>query len=44
MALKRLQARDVFTYLGHAPGILELSRGALEAQVELLLLEPRSSS
>src|SRR4030095_13276741 len=34
-----LDARDVAAHDAHAAGILELSRCALEAQVELLLLE-----
>src|SRR5918997_3361345 len=38
-ALQRADAGDVATDLAHAAGVLELSRGPLEAQVELLLLE-----
>src|SRR5580692_6786446 len=34
-----LQARDVAPHLAHARGIFQLSAGALEAQVEVLLLE-----
>src|ERR1043166_8375942 len=34
-----LDARDVAAHLAHAAGVLQLPGGALEAQVELLLLE-----
>src|SRR5262249_8995407 len=34
-----LQARDVAAHLAHARGVFELTGGALEAQVELLLLQ-----
>src|ERR1700722_18667899 len=32
-------ARDVAPHLAHASGVLELARGTLEAQIELLLLQ-----
>src|SRR5262245_53701526 len=39
LRLHRLDAGDVAAHLAHARGVLELPRGALEAQVELLLLQ-----
>src|SRR5215203_3247856 len=39
LAAQRLHTRDVPADLSHAPGVLELTRGALKAQVELLLLQ-----
>src|SRR6476659_938487 len=35
-----LDACDVAAHFAHAAGVLQLARGALETQVELLLLEP----
>src|SRR5215208_3695701 len=39
LAAQRLHAGDVPTDFAHATGILELTRGTLEAQIELLLLQ-----
>src|SRR5919112_328641 len=39
LTAQRLHAGDVPTDLAHAAGVFELTRGALKAQVELLLLE-----
>src|ERR1700741_3932071 len=35
----RLDARDVLAHVAHAVGLFQLAAGALEAQVELLLLQ-----